>query len=98
MAVTSAAGAPSPSICKMGSPGTRWISRKTTETTSQITGRAYAARVRRLRRIVTDLNDLDVVSNQLANYFCIGHDFSRAAGALIQAEPDALTQIDFAQA
>ena len=35
---TSAAGAPSPSICRMGSPGTRWISKNTTDTTSQTTG------------------------------------------------------------
>ncbi len=34
----SVAAAPSPSICWMGSPGTRWISRKTTETTSHTTG------------------------------------------------------------
>src|SRR6185369_13570449 len=37
--------APSPSIWTMGSPGTRWMRRKTTETTTQRTGR-----VRRTRR------------------------------------------------
>ena len=41
----SAAVAPSPSIWTMGSPGTRWMSRKTTETTTQSTGS-----VRRMRR------------------------------------------------
>ena len=36
--------APSPSICAMGSPGTRWMRRKTTETTTQRTGRVMRTR------------------------------------------------------
>ena len=35
-------GAPSPSICWTGSPGTRWMRRKTRETTSQRTGEGVA--------------------------------------------------------
>ena len=42
----SAGVAPSPSICWMGSPGTRWMSRKTSDTTSQTTGSVSARRVR----------------------------------------------------
>src|SRR3569833_1229712 len=41
---TSDAVAPSPSICTTGSPGTRWISRKTTETTTHRTGSVVIAR------------------------------------------------------
>ena len=42
----SAAVAPSPSIWTMGSPGTRWMRRKTTETTTQRTGRVMRMRRR----------------------------------------------------
>src|SRR5580692_9347236 len=42
----SAGVAPSPSICWRGSPGTRWMSRKTSDTTSQTTGSVRARRVR----------------------------------------------------
>src|SRR6185437_1248438 len=40
----SAAVAPSPSICTIGSPGTRWISRNTTVTTSHSTGSVVSVR------------------------------------------------------
>src|SRR5271170_1608270 len=40
----SEAVAPSPSIWTMGSPGTRWMRRKTTETTTQRTGRVIRMR------------------------------------------------------
>src|SRR5215467_15198643 len=37
-------GRASPSICWMGSPGTRWMRRNTTDTTSQTTGNVYKTR------------------------------------------------------
>src|SRR6202142_303822 len=44
-AARSDAVAPSPSICCTGSPGTRWMSKKTIDTTSQMTGRIYSNRL-----------------------------------------------------
>src|ERR1700722_16737933 len=46
----SLAVAPSPSIWTMGSPGTMWINKKTTETTSQMTGRVMRMRRRGRQR------------------------------------------------
>src|SRR3954470_16496695 len=37
--------APSPNICRTGSPGTRCISRKTAETTNHNTGSVYSRRL-----------------------------------------------------
>src|SRR6185437_10435720 len=70
------AGAPSPSICTIGSPGTRWISTKTTETTSQSTGSVYNTRVMRgrntgaltMRRIRTQKQNRTAKHQKKKNY------------------------------